>query len=195
MGKTEEVSWGTMDGSTVRVGIIKTRWNSKIVDSLADGAKGAMLDLGVKEDNMFETVVPGSWELPSAARFLALSKTVDAIVCLGCLIKGDTNHYEYIAENVASGLMSVQLQTSVPCTFGVLCVLDEEQAAQRSYAPDGDNHGISWGKTAVEMALLRQEALGIKGVAGAGTMNLSGSAEPKPAEPKPSMPPKERVFF
>mmetsp|Transcript_20426 Transcript_20426/g.62919 ORF Transcript_20426/g.62919 Transcript_20426/m.62919 type:complete len:227 (-) Transcript_20426:46-726(-) len=185
-----DVDFKTPEGAaSARVGIIKTKWNPKIVDTLADGAKQACLDAGVDADNIFETKVPGAWELPSAARFLALSGRVDAIVCVGCLIKGDTLHFEHIAESVSSGLMSVQLQTSVPCAFGVLTVLDEDQAAKRSYA--GDNHGISWGKTAVEMACLRQEALGL---AKKGTMNLGFSDEDGKAKmPAPST--GKGVFF
>jgi 6,7-dimethyl-8-ribityllumazine synthase len=143
----------------------------------------------VLEENIFETQVPGAWELPSAARFLALSGRVDAIVCIGTLIKGETMHFEHISEAVASGLMSVQLQTSVPCTFGVLTVLDESQAAARSYA--GENHGVSWGKTAVEMAVLRAEALGL---AKKGTINL-GFSEADTSKKLPGGAPEKKVFF
>lgn len=175
----EEVSFAGLDGSAARIGIIKTKWNPKIVDALSAGAKKAALETGVLESNVFETIVPGSWELPAAAKFLAMSGRVDAIVCVGCLIKGETMHFEHIAETVASGLMSVQLNTNVPCTFGVLTVLDESQAARRSY--DGNNHGESWGKTAVEMAVLRQEALGL---AKKGTMNLGfGTTDSGPSTP------------
>ena len=185
-----EVSFKDLDGTSARIGIIKTKWNPKIVNALADGAKRACLDAKVSEENIFETQVPGAWELPSAARFLALSGRVDAIVCVGCLIKGDTLHFEHIAEAVASGLMSVQLQTSVPCAFGVLTVLNEDQAAKRSYA--GENHGESWGKTAVEMAVLRQEALGL---AKKGTINLGFSdEESSKAMPKAGVGEK-KVFF
>jgi len=117
-------------------------------------------DVGVKDENIFETQVPGAFELPLAARFLALSGTVDAVVCIGCLIKGDTQHFEYISDSVSSGIMSVGLQTSTPIIFGVLTVNTEQQALDR--ATGDDNHGISWAQTAVEMALLRKEALGKK---------------------------------
>jgi 6,7-dimethyl-8-ribityllumazine synthase len=87
--------------------------------------------------------VPGAYELPLAARFLALSGTVDAVVCVGCLIKGDTQHFEYIAGAVSSGLMNVGLQTSVPVVFGVLTVNNEQQALDRAFGEN--NHGLSWG--------------------------------------------------
>eukprot|EP00339_Tiarina_fusa_P016103 CAMPEP_0117016104 /NCGR_PEP_ID=MMETSP0472-20121206/12735_1 /TAXON_ID=693140 ORGANISM="Tiarina fusus, Strain LIS" /NCGR_SAMPLE_ID=MMETSP0472 /ASSEMBLY_ACC=CAM_ASM_000603 /LENGTH=221 /DNA_ID=CAMNT_0004720041 /DNA_START=27 /DNA_END=692 /DNA_ORIENTATION=- len=155
-----EVSFGELDGSDVRVGIIKTRWNEEHVGNLVEGCKKALKECGVKDENVFETSVPGSYELPLAARFLALSGTVDAIVTAGVLIKGETLHFEYISESVASGLMSVGLNTQTPIVYGVLNCLNEDQVKARS---SGDsNHGYDWGKTAVEMALLRNEALNIK---------------------------------
>lgn len=144
----------------MRIGIITTRWNKEIIDSLSSGVKEALNGCNVSDANVFETQVPGAYELPLAARFLALSGTVDAIVCVGCLIKGDTQHFEYISNAVSVGLMNVGLQTSVPVVFGVLTVNNEQQAKDRAFGPD--NHGLSWGKTAVEMALLRQSALGGK---------------------------------
>lgn len=190
-GAANEVNFDEMDGSKVRIGIIATRWHPKVVGALGDGAKATLKELGVKDENIFETKVPGSWELPTAARFLALSGTVDAILCLGCLVKGDTMHFEYIADTVSSGLMSVQLATNVPCTFGVLTCNTADQAAARSYA--GQNHGVSWAKTSVEMALLRQEALGM---ARKGTINL-GFAEDESGEKAPPNvgEPQRKIFF
>ena len=147
-----------LDGEKCRIGIISTRWNKDIIDSLKSGIKDALTECKVEEGNIFETEVPGAFELPLAARFLAMSGTVDAVVCVGCLIKGDTMHFEYIADSVSSGIMNVGLTTSTPVVFGVLTVNDEQQARDRAFGPN--NHGISWGKTAVEMALLRQSALG-----------------------------------
>jgi 6,7-dimethyl-8-ribityllumazine synthase len=80
-----------LDGSEIRVGIIRTRWNQEHVGNLVDGAKKALKECNVKEENIFETSVPGCFELPLAARFLALSGTVDAIVTAGVLIKGDVS--------------------------------------------------------------------------------------------------------
>jgi 6,7-dimethyl-8-ribityllumazine synthase len=84
-----EVSFGTLDGKDVRIGIIRTRWNSEHVGNLVEGCRKALKECNVKEENIFETEVPGSFELPLAARFLALTGTVDAIVTAGVLIKGD----------------------------------------------------------------------------------------------------------
>ena len=155
-----EVSFDDLDGSQMRIGIIRTRWNDEHVSNLVGGIKKALKDCKVDEDSIFETSVPGAFELPMAARFLALSGTVDAIVCCGVLIKGDTMHFEYISDAVAKGIMNIGLQTNTPCIFGVLTCMNEDQVKARS---SGDsNHGYDWGKTAVEMALLRTEALGGK---------------------------------
>jgi 6,7-dimethyl-8-ribityllumazine synthase len=185
-----EVSFAAdLDGTNVRVGIIRTRWNDNHVTNLVDGARRALKDCNVEEDNIFETEVPGAYELPLAAKLLAMSGTVDAIITAGVLIKGDTMHFEYICEAVSSGLMSVGLATSTPVIFGVLTCLDEAQVVKRS---SGDsNHGYDWGKTAVEMALLKNEAMG-QGKASAsaaklGSMGFSGPPD-KEAEEKKKVP-------
>jgi len=159
-----EVSFGDLDGSDIRIGIIRTRWNDEHVTNLVDGCKRALKECNVKEENIFETSIPGAYELPLSARFLALSGTVDAIVTAGVLIKGETMHFEYISDAVSSGLMSVQLQTQCPVVYGVLNCVNEDQVKARS--GDDNNHGYDWGKTAVEMALLRNQALNIAGGSG-----------------------------
>ena len=148
-----------VNGSDVRVGIIMARWNADVIDGLYKGVNQSLAELGVKPSNVFTTYVPGAFELPVTAKFLGMSKRVDVIVCLGCLIKGDTMHFEYIADATAHGLMKVSIDTLVPTLFGVLTVLDKEQAIVRS---TGDsNEGLSWGKSAVEMGLNRMSALGM----------------------------------
>jgi 6,7-dimethyl-8-ribityllumazine synthase len=168
----------------VRVGIIRTRWNDEYVSALVKNARTALLECNVTESNIFETQVPGAFELPLAARFLALSGTVDAIICAGVLIKGDTYHFEYISEAVSSGIMSVGLQTSTPCIFGVLTCANEEQVKART------SHGHDYGKTAVEMALLRSQALGAS-KAGTKKMKTLGFG----ADSSDSAKEKERVGF
>ena len=128
------------------------------MSNIVDGAKAALKECNVTDDNIFETEVPGAYELPFAAKLLALSGTVDAIICTGVLIKGGTMHFEYICEAVSQGIMNVGLQTNTPVIFGVLTCLSEEQVIERSTG--ANNHGDGWGKTAVEMALLRKEAFG-----------------------------------
>ena len=120
---------------------------------------------GVKPSNIFSTYVPGAFELPVTARLLAMSKRVDVIVCLGCLIKGDTMHFEYIAGATSQGIMQVSIETLVPCIFGVLTVMDKQQAIVRSTG--SGNEGLAWGRSAVEMGLNRMSAFGV-GAAGKG---------------------------
>jgi len=170
MGADSEVSFGNLNGENVRIGIIRTRWNEEHVTNLVEGARQALGECNVNPDNIFETEVPGAFELPYAARLLALSGTVDAVICAGVLIKGETMHFEYICDAVSKGIMNIGIQTNVPCIFGVLTCLSEDQVVARSSG--NNNHGYDWGKTAVEMALLRAEALG------AGNMNSMGFQTP-----------------
>jgi 6,7-dimethyl-8-ribityllumazine synthase len=104
--------------------------------------------------NIQRTWAPGSFELPFAAKMLADYGTYDAIICIGCLVKGETMHFEYIAEAVSNGVMKVQLDSGVPCLFGVLTVMNLQQAIVRSTGEA--NEGISWGNSVVEMGLLRK---------------------------------------
>jgi len=160
MAADSEVTFGELDGKSVRIGIIRTRWNEEYVSALVKGVRSSLKECNVTEENIFETSVPGSFELPYAAKLLAMSGTVDAIICAGVLIKGETMHFEYIADAVTKGILNVGIQTNVPCVFGVLTCLNEQQVKARSI---DHNHGCDWGKTAVEMALLRTEALGMGG--------------------------------
>jgi 6,7-dimethyl-8-ribityllumazine synthase len=157
----DAISFPELDGSDVRVGIITARWHDEINGNLIAGAKESLKKAGVKEENIVEREVPGSFELPLACRFLALSGTVDCILPIGTLIKGDTYHFEVISESVTKGLMDVGLSTGVPVVFGVLTANTEEQAKARSEGKN--NHGLQWGSAAVEMALLRNSALGKMG--------------------------------
>ena len=148
-----------VNGSDVRVGIIMARWNADVIQGLYKGVNESLIACGVKPSNVFTTFVPGAFEMPITAKFLAASKRVDVVICLGCLIKGDTMHFEYIAQATANGIMQVGLETYVPCIFGVLTVLNKQQAIDRSTG--SHNEGLSWGITAVEMALARMSALGM----------------------------------
>lgn len=150
-----------LNGTDVRVGIIRAAWNKDIIDGLYEGVNASLTEAGVKPTNVFTTNVPGAFELPVTAKLLAASKRVDVIICLGCLIKGDTMHFEYIAGACANGIMQVSTDTMVPCLFGVLTVLDKEQAIKRSSGET--NEGAHWGKSAVEMGLTRMSALGFLG--------------------------------
>lgn len=120
------------------------------------GAINIMTSNGVKRADIIELEVPGAYELPFASQSIIASGKVDAVIALGCLVKGETKHFEYICEAVTQGLTRVGLDTGVPVIFGVLTVLTEEQAAARAgLTPNGHNHGEDYGYAAIEMAKLK----------------------------------------
>lgn len=136
-----------------RFAIVVSSFNPEITDGLLRGARVMLAEAGVSDADVTLVRVPGAFEIPLAARYLAASGEHDAVICLGCLIKGDTMHFEYIAEAVSHGIMSVSADTGVPVTFGVLTTLTEEQATAR--AADGpDNKGREAALAAVEMATI-----------------------------------------
>ncbi|GMF34237.1 unnamed protein product [Phytophthora fragariaefolia] len=148
------------DGTGLRVAIVHTQWNSEIVNSLVEAAKAELLAAGVAERDVVTAAVSGAYELPYAASRLIASQKLDAVICVGCLIKGDTMHFEYICEAVTQGIMRVQLDSGVPVLFGVLTVLNEQQAKDRAgLSGKSHNHGTEWAQTAVEMARLREATL------------------------------------
>lgn len=143
------------DGSDLKIGIVKTRWNTEVTHLLFDRCKKALLDSNVLEENIVSIDVPGAYELPSGAQYLLDSAGVDAVVVLGSLIKGETMHFEYISEAVTQGIMRLNLDNKKSVIFGVLTCMNEEQAKYRAIE-EGLDHGYEWGLSAVEMALLRK---------------------------------------
>jgi 6,7-dimethyl-8-ribityllumazine synthase len=142
-----------LDGTGLRIAIIGARFNDHIVTNLRDGALRGLERLGVADSDIMESWVPGAFELPLAAKVLAETGKVDAIICLGTVIKGDTPHFDYVCGEAARGIQDAQLATGVPVMFGVLTVNTEQQAIDRS-GPGIDNKGDEAAVGAVEMALL-----------------------------------------
>lgn len=143
-----------VDGKGLRVGIVHARWNRTVVDALV---KGAQDELEASGASVVLQEVPGSYELPFGAKCLINGSGVDAVIAVGCLIKGDTKHFEYICEAVTQGIMRVQLDTDTPVVFGVLTCTEEAQATLRAGLVPGKahmNHGPDWGRTALTMARL-----------------------------------------
>jgi 6,7-dimethyl-8-ribityllumazine synthase len=136
-----------------RFAIIVSRFNEEITGGLLAGAREALAEAGVRGDDVAVFEVPGAFEIPLAAKYAAESGQFAAVICLGCLIKGDTMHFEYIADAASHGIMRVGLDTRVPVAFGVLTTLTEEQAEQRA-APGPDNKGREAALAALEMATL-----------------------------------------
>jgi 6,7-dimethyl-8-ribityllumazine synthase len=127
-----------------------------VVERLAEGVERGLKSLGVVADDIVEVSVPGSFEIPFGARALATSGQVDAVVCIGAVIRGETTHYDIVAGECARGVQQVQLTTGIPIAFGVLTTEDERQAMARSEGPGGHNVGEEAALVAVEMARIAQ---------------------------------------
>lgn len=147
---------GELDGRGLRIGLVRARWNATIVDRLEAGVERGLLHVGVPSSDIEHVTVPGSFEVPMGARILAASGTVDAIVTIGCVIRGETTHYELVSEGAATGVQQVQLDTGVPVAFGLVTVENRDQAWARSQGPGGHNVGEEAAQVAVEMARLAQ---------------------------------------
>jgi 6,7-dimethyl-8-ribityllumazine synthase len=144
---------GSQRADGCRFAIVVSRFNPEITDGLLAGAREALIEADVRDEDMTLVRVPGAFELPLAAQRLAESGRFDAVICLGCLIKGDTMHFEYIADAATRGIAEIGLATGVPVTFGVLTTLTDEQAAVRAQ-PGAGNKGREAAAAAVEMATL-----------------------------------------
>jgi len=136
-----------------RFAVVVSRFNAEVTDGLLAGALSALDAAGVTADARTIVRVPGAFELPVTAQRLAESGRFDAVVCLGCLIKGDTMHFEYLAEAVSQGLARVALDSGVPVAFGVLTTLTDVQALERA-RPGDANKGAEVARAAIEMASL-----------------------------------------
>ena len=144
---------GSRTAAGCRFAIVVSRFNDEITAGLLQGAREALSESGVNETDVSVVRVPGAFELPVAARRIAEAGEVDAVICLGCLIKGETMHFEYIASAASQGIMDASTATGVPVAFGLLTALTDEQAAERA-APGAGNKGREAALAAVEMATL-----------------------------------------
>jgi 6,7-dimethyl-8-ribityllumazine synthase len=150
------VTEGNLDASGLKIVIVVARFNSFITDRLLAGALDALKRSGAPPDSIEIVKVPGAWELPLTAKTLAATNRYAAIVALGAVIRGDTPHFDHVANQASSGLAAVALETGVPVAFGVLTTNTVEQAIDRAGGKSG-NKGYDAAITAVEMAdLLRR---------------------------------------
>ncbi len=155
---------GKLDARGKRFGIVVSRFNSFITDRLLQGALDALHRTGARDRDIAIVRVPGSFEIPAAARSLATSRRCDAVICLGCIIRGETTHYEHLANEVTRGIGQAAQETGVPHAYGVLTCDCLEQALDRAGLKSG-NKGFDAGLSAVEMANLvgsRKSAVGSK---------------------------------
>ena len=168
---------GNLTGSGVRIGVVVARFNESITSRLLEGCEAALAKCGVAPDDVTVASVPGSFELPVTAKRMAETGRFDAVVCLGAVIRGETDHYEHVGGQAARGITDAALATGVPVVFGVLTTNTVEQAVARAGGADGEsvasalaqqkpdlddtpgddgqgNAGYSAGLAAVEMANL-----------------------------------------
>lgn len=144
---------GTYDGRHLRVAVVASRFNETIGKRLLDGALDCLRRHGVREDEISVAWVPGAYEIPLAARRFAASGEIDAVVCVGAVIRGETPHFDFVAHSAARGISEVVRDTGVPVTFGVLTTDDSAQAAERAGGKMG-NKGFEAAQAALEMANL-----------------------------------------
>jgi 6,7-dimethyl-8-ribityllumazine synthase len=140
----------------MRFGIVVSEWNTEITNNLLNGARASLLLHGAKEKNIYIHHVPGSFELPMGAQLIAEYKKVDAIICLGCVIQGETRHFEFICNAVAQGITRVNLDYNLPVIFGLLTTNDQQQAKDRSGGKHG-NKGDEAAFTAIKMIDLKNK--------------------------------------
>jgi len=147
---------GDLSAEGMKFAIVAARWNAVITDRLLEGARDAMLRSGARREDIQIVRVPGAWEVPAAARMIAEQKKVDAVVTLGCLIRGETAHYEAIYNEVSRGIGQSQQDTGIPHGFGVLTCETLEQALNRAGIKAG-NKGFEAAAAAIEMVSVKRK--------------------------------------
>ena len=144
---------GKLVGTNLKVAIVVSRFNDFITNRLLDGAKDTLVRHGVDEDNIDVAYVPGAFEIPLVAKKLAQKNDYDAVITLGCVIRGATSHYDYVCNEVAKGVSKANDATNTPVIFGVLTTESIEQAVERAGTKAG-NKGAEAAVSAIEMANL-----------------------------------------
>jgi 6,7-dimethyl-8-ribityllumazine synthase len=144
------------DAVKMRFGIVVADWNHDITQALLEGATNTLKRHGATDNNIVIKHVPGSFELTLGAQFFAEYDDLDAIICLGCVIQGETPHFSYICQSVTYGITKLNLEYNIPFVFGVLTTLNKEQALERAGGKHG-NKGDEAAVTAIKMAALQFE--------------------------------------
>lgn len=142
--------------TNAKIGIVTSEWNQHITFSMRDACTTELNKYGVLSNDITQILVPGAFELPAAAGILLNSQKMDAVICIGCVIKGETKHDEYISHAVATGIMQLSLASGKPVIFGVLTPNDNQQALDRAGGKHG-NKGIEAAHTALKMIHLAKE--------------------------------------
>lgn len=181
---TNTIEGSLVNGANDRYGIVVGRFNGFISESLLKGALDGLRRHGVDEDRIDVARVPGAFEIPLAARKMAESGNYDAVICLGCVIRGATPHFDYVAGEAAKGIAAASRDTGVPVIFGVLTTENLEQAIERAGTKAG-NRGWDAALAALEMADVMRRLSGPGGTAGPGESGRSGGpgGPGEPGEP------------
>ena len=143
------------DGAGYKIGIVAAEWNAEVTDALLDGAVTTLREHGVKEENLLVRRVPGTFELSSAADMMLTYANVDAVICIGCVIQGETRHFEFICQAVSQGITNVGLKHRKPAIFSVLTCDTMQQALDRAGGKHG-NKGVEGAITALKMLYFKQ---------------------------------------
>ena len=144
------------DAGKMRFGIVVSDWNREVTWSLLDGAVSTLKKHGTEERSIVVKHVPGSFELTLGAQFLAEYDDLDAVICLGCVIQGETPHFSYICQGVTQGITQLNMEYNIPFIFGVLTTNNQQQAIDRAGGKHG-NKGDEVAVTAIKMAALQQD--------------------------------------
>lgn len=151
----------SVEGSSIpsaqpyKFGIVMSEWNYEVTNALKDGAVKTLIDNGAEESNIIVKTVPGSFELTLGAQYMAELTGVDAVICLGCVIQGETRHFDFICDAVAKGITNLNVKYNKPFIFGVLTPDNQEQALDRAGGKHG-NKGDEAAVTAIKMLELRK---------------------------------------
>lgn len=146
---------GKLNGSGLKIGIVAARFNEFIVSKLVSGAQDCLYRHNVAKEDIELAWVPGAFEIPLVAQAMARTKKYDAVICLGCVIRGATSHYDYVCNEVSKGIAKVSLDENMPVMFGVVTTENIEQAIERAGTKAG-NKGFDVACSAIEMANLNR---------------------------------------
>jgi 6,7-dimethyl-8-ribityllumazine synthase len=144
------------DASLFKFGIIVSEWNHEVTGALLEGARHTLLKHGAKPEHIYISRVPGSFELTLGAQLMAVNRKLDAVLCLGCVIQGETPHFQFICQSVTQGITQLNISHNIPFVFGVLTTQNIQQALDRAGGRHG-NKGDEAAVTAIKMACLKRE--------------------------------------
>ncbi len=140
----------------MKIGIVVSEWNTEITEALSNGAIDTLIKHNINPENIIKRYVPGSFELTAAGKYFAEYTDVDAVICLGCVIQGETPHFDFVCQGVAQGMTELNIKYQIPFIFGLLTTLNQQQALDRAGGKHG-NKGDEAAITAIKMVSLNRE--------------------------------------